>query len=101
MASRRRHCRWCPSAWRLGAEFCTCAKWPGQTVGAVLPNPWGWRAASTRNAWRRLGINIWLVADAGTVTWHAQPGNETTPVSRERRARRLNGLGFNNDGAEG
>ncbi len=75
---------------------------PVRVFGVDFPNPVGLAAGMDKNgvalrAWPALGFGF---VEVGTVTWHAQPGNERPRVFRlpERQAI-INRMGFNNQGA--
>lgn len=71
--------------------------------GVRFPNPLGLAAGFDKNAlvlnhWHQLGFGF---AEIGTVTFHAQPGNEKPRMFRLQADNGLiNRLGFNNDGAQ-
>lgn len=71
--------------------------------GIRFPNPVGLAAGYDKNAelplvWSRLGFGF---AELGTLTAHAQPGNQRPRIFRLPRHRALiNRLGFNNAGAD-
>jgi dihydroorotate dehydrogenase len=78
---------------------------PGATrtvFGIRFPNPVGLAAGMDKDgralpAWSRLGFGF---VEAGTVTWHAQPGNDRPRLFRLREQQALvNRMGFNNAGA--
>ena len=75
---------------------------PREVFGIRFPNPVGLAAGMDKDgialpAWPALGFGF---VEVGTVTWHAQPGNEYPRVFRLRRSRALiNRMGFNNGGA--
>jgi dihydroorotate dehydrogenase len=70
--------------------------------GTNFPNPLGLAAGFDKNAvalnyWHQLGFGF---AEAGTVTFHAQPGNPKPRMWRLPEDKALiNRLGFNNEGA--
>lgn len=75
---------------------------PRDLFGLRFPNPVGLAAGMDKDgvalaAWPALGFGF---VEAGTVTWHAQPGNERPRVFRLRASSALvNRMGFNNAGA--
>jgi dihydroorotate dehydrogenase len=75
---------------------------PREVFGLRFPNPVGLAAGMDKNgvalpAWPAIGLGF---VEVGTVTRHAQPGNERPRVFRLRRSRAvINRMGFNNDGA--
>jgi dihydroorotate dehydrogenase len=75
---------------------------PIELFGIRFPNPVGLAAGMDKDgvaldAWPALGFGF---VEAGTVTWHAQPGNERPRVFRLRASEALvNRMGFNNAGA--
>jgi len=81
-----------------GGESC-----PVRLFGLTFPNPVGLAAGMDKNAevlgaWETLGFGF---VEAGTVTTHAQPGNDKPRCFRYPRQQALiNRMGFNNDGAE-
>jgi dihydroorotate dehydrogenase len=70
--------------------------------GVEFPNPLGLAAGFDKNGvalshWHQLGFGF---VEAGTVTFHAQPGNPKPRMFRVPAAKALiNRLGFNNEGA--
>lgn len=70
--------------------------------GVTFPNPLGLAAGFDKNAdavdyWHQLGFGH---VEVGTVTYHAQPGNEKPRLFRIPEEKALiNRMGFNNDGA--
>jgi dihydroorotate dehydrogenase len=76
---------------------------PRELFGLQFPNPVGLAAGMDKDglalaAWPALGFGF---VEAGTVTWHAQPGNERPRVFRLRDSTALiNRMGFNNAGAQ-
>src|SRR4029453_14579537 len=70
--------------------------------GVPFPNPVGLAAGMDKDgvalaAWPALGFGF---VEVGTVTWHAQPGNERPRVFPLRGSEALiNRMGFNNAGA--
>ena len=70
--------------------------------GVRFPNPVGLAAGMDKDgralrAWSRLGFGF---VEAGTVTWHAQPGNDRPRLFRLREQQAIvNRMGFNNAGA--
>ena len=84
----------------LRARYVVAA--PRRVFGVDFPNPVGLAAGMDKDgvalpAWPALGFGF---VEVGTVTWHAQPGND-----RPRLVRRpgdeaiVNRMGFNNQGA--
>lgn len=75
---------------------------PVEAFGLSFPNPVGLAAGMDKNgvavdAWPALGFGF---VEVGTVTWHAQPGNERPRVFRLPHSHALiNRMGFNNAGA--
>ena len=75
---------------------------PSEVFGLRFPNPVGLAAGMDKSgvalpAWPALGFGF---VEVGTVTRHAQPGNERPRVFRLRASRAvINRMGFNNDGA--
>jgi len=75
---------------------------PVEVFGLRFPNPVGLAAGMDKNgvavdAWPALGFGF---VEVGTVTWHAQPGNERPRVFRLPHSHALiNRMGFNNAGA--
>ena len=75
---------------------------PVEVFGVRFPNPVGLAAGMDKNglalpAWPALGFGF---AEVGTVTAHAQPGNERPRLFRLRDSEAvINRMGFNNDGA--
>jgi len=73
-----------------------------ELFGVRFPNPLGLAAGFDKNAevierWAGLGFGF---VEAGTVTYHAQPGNPSPRLFRLAAHRALiNRMGFNNDGA--
>jgi dihydroorotate dehydrogenase len=71
--------------------------------GVRFENPLGLAAGFDKNGvaldhWHKLGFGF---IEAGTVTWHAQPGNPKPRMFRLPQDKALiNRLGFNNEGAE-
>ncbi len=76
---------------------------PTEVFGLRFPHPVGLAAGMDKNgvalpAWPALGFGH---VEVGTVTWHAQPGNERPRVFRLRSSQALiNRMGFNNAGAQ-
>ena len=76
---------------------------PQELFGIRFPNPVGLAAGLDKNAvalpaWEALGFGF---AEVGTITAHAQPGNEKPRLFRYPEvAGLINRMGFNNDGAE-
>ncbi|HEX6682876.1 MAG TPA: quinone-dependent dihydroorotate dehydrogenase [Candidatus Limnocylindrales bacterium] len=75
---------------------------PVRVFGVDFPNPVGLAAGMDKNgvalaAWPALGFGF---VEVGTVTWHAQPGNERPRLFRQpQREAIVNRMGFNNLGA--
>jgi dihydroorotate dehydrogenase len=75
---------------------------PSEVFGLQFPNPVGLAAGMDKDgvalpAWPALGFGF---VEVGTVTWHAQPGNERPRVFRLPHSTALiNRMGFNNGGA--
>jgi dihydroorotate dehydrogenase len=75
---------------------------PVEVFGVRFPNPVGLAAGMDKNgvalpAWPALGFGF---VEAGTVTAHAQPGNDKPRVFRLRASEAvINRMGFNNAGA--
>jgi len=75
---------------------------PREVFGIRFPNPVGLAAGMDKNgvaldAWPALGFGF---VEVGTVTWHAQQGNDHPRVFRLRASEALvNRMGFNNAGA--
>ena len=75
---------------------------PRTVFGVRFPNPVGLAAGmdkdgSALSAWPALGFGF---VEVGTVTWHAQPGNERPRLFRLRTSEAvINRMGFNNAGA--
>jgi len=76
---------------------------PVRVFGVDFPNPVGLAAGMDKNgialnAWPALGFGF---VEVGTVTWHAQPGNERPRLFRQpEREAIVNRMGFNNLGAQ-
>ena len=76
---------------------------PVSMFGVELSNRVGLAAGMAKNgeallAWPALGFGF---AEIGTVTWHAQPGNDTPRLFRLPESRAvINRMGFNNRGAQ-
>lgn len=74
-----------------------------EVFGVRFPNPIGLAAGMDKNgvalrAWEALGFGF---VEAGTLTAHAQPGNDKPRLFRQPAERSLiNRMGFNNEGAE-
>jgi dihydroorotate dehydrogenase len=85
----------------LGARYKTSA--PRRVFGVDFPNPVGLAAGMDKDgvalaAWPALGFGF---AEVGTVTWHAQPGNDRPRLFRDVTRRAIvNRMGFNNAGAQ-
>jgi dihydroorotate dehydrogenase len=79
------------------------ARAPTEVFGLRFPNPVGLAAGMDKNgvavlAWPALGFGF---VEVGTVTRHAQPGNDRPRLFRLRAsAAVVNRMGFNNDGAQ-
>lgn len=75
---------------------------PVELFGVKFPNRLGLAAGFDKNAlaidhWHRFGFGY---VEIGTVTWHAQPGNDRPRLFRLPDDKALiNRMGFNNDGA--
>lgn len=75
---------------------------PVEAFGVTFPNPVGLAAGMDKNgvalpAWPALGFGF---VEVGTVTAHAQPGNDKPRLFRLRDSRAIiNRMGFNNAGA--
>lgn len=75
---------------------------PVELFGVKFPNRLGLAAGFDKNAlavnnWHRFGFGY---VEIGTVTWHAQPGNDRPRLFRLQDDKALiNRMGFNNDGA--
>jgi len=75
---------------------------PREVFGLRFPNPVGLAAGMDKDgaalaAWPALGFGF---VEVGTVTWHAQPGNDRPRVFRLRASEAvINRMGFNNAGA--
>jgi dihydroorotate dehydrogenase len=75
---------------------------PSEVFGLRFPNPVGLAAGMDKDglalrAWPALGFGF---VEVGTVTWHAQPGNDRPRVFRLRSSEAvINRMGFNNGGA--
>ena len=76
---------------------------PRRVFGVDFPNPVGLAAGMDKDglalrAWPALGFGF---VEVGTVTWHAQPGNDRPRLFRDPDRRAIvNRMGFNNAGAE-
>lgn len=87
----------------LRALFGTPAEKPVRLFGVTFPNPVGLAAGMDKNAeilgaWEALGFGF---VEAGTITAHAQPGNDKPRCFRYPQQHALiNRMGFNNPGAE-
>src|SRR5262245_28867376 len=85
----------------LRRRYATSA--PRRVFGVDFPNPVGLAAGLDKDglalrAWPALGFGF---VEAGTVTWHAQPGNDRPRLFRDPQRRAIvNRMGFNNAGAE-
>ena len=75
---------------------------PVELFGVKFPNRLGLAAGFDKNAhavntWHRFGFGF---VEIGTITWHAQPGNDRPRLFRLPEDKALiNRMGFNNDGA--
>jgi dihydroorotate dehydrogenase len=84
----------------LRARYATKA--PVELFGVKFPNPIGLAAGMDKNgvalsAWPALGFGF---VEVGTVTAHAQPGNDKPRLFRLRHSEAIiNRMGFNNAGA--
>ena len=87
----------------LRAMFGSPAEKPVRLFGVTFPNPVGLAAGMDKNAevlgaWEALGFGF---VEAGTITAHAQPGNDRPRCFRYPPQQALiNRMGFNNPGAE-
>jgi dihydroorotate dehydrogenase len=85
----------------LRARYATRA--PVRVFGVDFPNPVGLAAGMDKDgvalpAWAALGFGF---VEAGTVTWHPQPGNPRPRLFRLPASEALvNRMGFNNGGAQ-
>jgi len=85
----------------MGTRYRTRA--PRRVFGVDFPNPVGLAAGMDKDglalrAWPALGFGF---VEVGTVTWHAQPGNDRPRLFRDPDRRAIvNRMGFNNAGAE-
>ena len=85
----------------MSARYRTRA--PRRVFGVDFPNPVGLAAGMDKDglalrAWPALGFGF---VEVGTVTWHAQPGNDRPRLFRDPDRRAIvNRMGFNNAGAE-
>lgn len=76
---------------------------PRTVFGVDFPNPVGLAAGMDKDgvalpAWPALGFGF---VEVGTVTWHAQPGNDRPRLFRDQsREAIINRMGFNNRGAQ-
>ncbi|WP_153506205.1 quinone-dependent dihydroorotate dehydrogenase [Cumulibacter manganitolerans] len=86
----------------LTRSVCRPVSDPVSMFGVQLANRVGLAAGMAKNgealrAWPALGFGF---AEIGTVTWHAQPGNDTPRLFRLPASRAvINRMGFNNHGA--
>lgn len=91
-----------PPAVRAGARYFGAGD-PVELFGLRFPNRVGLAAGMDKDgralrAWPALGFGF---VEAGTVTWHAQPGNDRPRLYRLPRSEAIvNRMGFNNAGAE-
>jgi dihydroorotate dehydrogenase len=89
-----------PARSMLRARYATKA--PVELFGVKFPNPIGLAAGMDKNgvalpAWPALGFGF---VEVGTVTAHAQPGNDKPRLFRLRDSEAIiNRMGFNNAGA--
>src|SRR6185295_2847528 len=89
-----------PARAALSRRYAVAA--PVSAFGVCFPNPVGLAAGMDKNgvalpAWPALGFGF---VEVGTVTRHAQPGNDRPRVFRLRASSAvLNRMGFNNAGA--
>ncbi|MFI6074823.1 quinone-dependent dihydroorotate dehydrogenase [Actinoplanes sp. NPDC051343] len=89
-----------PARSMLHARYATKA--PVELFGVKFPNPVGLAAGMDKNgvalpAWPALGFGF---VEVGTVTAHAQPGNDKPRLFRLRDSEAIiNRMGFNNAGA--
>jgi len=92
-----------PLALRALARITAVPPAPVEVFGLRFPNPVGLAAGMDKDglalpAWPALGFGF---VEVGTVTRHAQPGNERPRMFRLRASRAvINRMGFNNAGAE-
>ena len=92
-----------PAAWALRAlRAGTPSRRPREVFGLRFPNPVGLAAGMDKDgralpAWPALGFGF---VEVGTVTWHAQPGNDRPRLFRLPAVQAvINRMGFNNAGA--
>ena len=91
-----------PAALRALARITAVPSAPVEVFGLRFPNPVGLAAGMDKDglalpAWPALGFGF---VEVGTVTRHAQPGNERPRMFRLRASRAvINRMGFNNAGA--
>lgn len=74
-----------------------------RVFGREIPSPLGIAAGFDKNATMAKGLGAmgFGFIEVGTITAHAQPGNERPRLFREKEQRGLrNRMGFNNDGAD-
>ena len=89
-----------PAVAALRARYAVSA--PRTVFGIDFPNPVGLAAGMDKNGvalrtWPALGFGY---VEVGTVTWHAQPGNDRPRLFRLTDSRAvINRMGFNNAGA--
>lgn len=106
-AAHERTLRWLAALSRRPALLATLSRWyavaaPRRVFGLDFPNPVGLAAGIDKDgvalaAWPALGFGF---IEAGTVTWHAQPGNDRPRLFRlPSSGALLNRMGFNNAGA--
>lgn len=85
------------------ASFYAAPALSTEVFGLKFPNPVGLAAGMDKRAvaapvWPTLGFGF---SELGSVTWHAQPGNEPPRMFRAvADAALVNRMGFNNGGAE-
>ncbi|MBX6750713.1 MAG: quinone-dependent dihydroorotate dehydrogenase [Micromonosporaceae bacterium] len=98
LAQMARH----PAALRALARITAVPPAPVEVFGLRFPNPVGLAAGMDKDglalpAWPALGFGF---VEVGTVTRHAQPGNDRPRMFRLRSSRAvINRMGFNNAGA--
>ncbi len=106
-AAHERTLRWLTALGRRPAVLAALrrvyqARAPRTVFGVEFPNPVGLAAGMDKDgvalaAWSALGFGF---VEVGTVTWHAQPGNDRPRLFREpEREALVNRMGFNNRGA--
>lgn len=98
LAALARH----PAALRATARMTAVPAVPVEVFGLRFPNPVGLAAGMDKDgvalaAWPALGFGF---VEVGTVTRHAQPGNDRPRMFRLRASQAvINRMGFNNAGA--